>query len=102
MCFNSLVSGKHPPRHDAKDELSERLDAAAVSWLMIFTICWIYGEFDMKKQWSRREFLKTTAAAVVLGTGEKALAAGTGSLPKRHLGITGEMISWKRTWAFCP
>ena len=56
----------------------------------------------MKKQWSRREFLKTTAAAVVLGTGEKALTAGTGSLPKRHLGITGEMISWKRTWAFCP
>ena len=47
----------------------------------------------MKRQWSRREFLTTTAAAVVLGTGEKALAAGTGSLPKRQWGITAEMIS---------
>jgi hypothetical protein len=29
----------------------------------------------------------------VLGTGEKALAAGAGSLPKRRLGDTGEMVS---------
>ena len=47
----------------------------------------------MKTGWSRREFLKTTAAAVVLGAGEKALAAGAGSLPKRRLGNTGEMVS---------
>ena len=47
----------------------------------------------MKTHWSRREFLQTTAAAVVLGAGGKALAAGTSSLPKRRLGNTGEMIS---------
>jgi aryl-alcohol dehydrogenase-like predicted oxidoreductase len=47
----------------------------------------------MENQWSRREFLKTTAAAVVLGTAEKALGAGGGSLPKRRLGMTGEMVS---------
>jgi len=47
----------------------------------------------MKTRWSRREFLKTTAVAVVLGTGEKALAAAGSSLPKRPLGKTGEMVS---------
>jgi aryl-alcohol dehydrogenase-like predicted oxidoreductase len=45
----------------------------------------------MENQWSRREFLKTTVAAIVLG--EKALAAPSGSLPKRPLGKTGEMVS---------
>jgi aryl-alcohol dehydrogenase-like predicted oxidoreductase len=47
----------------------------------------------MKKHWSRREFLKTTAAAIVLGSGEKTPAAGVASLPKRPLGKTGEMVS---------
>ncbi|HEX7230763.1 MAG TPA: aldo/keto reductase [Candidatus Binatia bacterium] len=47
----------------------------------------------MKNQWSRREFLKTAAASVVLGTAEKALGAGADSLPKRRLGNTGEMVS---------
>jgi aryl-alcohol dehydrogenase-like predicted oxidoreductase len=47
----------------------------------------------MKARWSRREFLKTTTAAVVLGAAEKALGAAAGSLPKRRLGKTGEMVS---------
>jgi len=47
----------------------------------------------MKMRWSRREFLKTTTAAVVLGATEKAMAAAASSLPKRRLGKTGEMIS---------
>jgi len=47
----------------------------------------------MKMRWSRREFLKTTTAAVVLGASEKAMAAAASSLPKRRLGKTGEMIS---------
>ncbi len=47
----------------------------------------------MESQWSRRQFLKTTAAAVVLGTAEKATAAAASSLPKRRLGKTGEMVS---------
>ena len=47
----------------------------------------------MKMRWSRREFLKTTTAAVVLGATEKALAAAASSLPKRRLGKTGEMVS---------
>ena len=46
----------------------------------------------MKTGWSRRAFLKTTAAAVLLGTVEKAKAA-TNSLPRRRLGRTGEMVS---------
>ena len=46
----------------------------------------------MKTRWSRREFLKTTTAAVVLGAAEKAMGAAA-SLPKRRLGNTGEMIS---------
>ena len=46
----------------------------------------------MESRWSRRQFLKTTAAAVVLGTAEKALAAAS-SLPKRRLGKTGAMVS---------
>ena len=47
----------------------------------------------MESQWSRRHFLKTTAAAVVLGTAERATAAAASSLPKRRLGKTGEMVS---------
>ena len=47
----------------------------------------------MKIHWSRREFLKTTAAAIVLGSGEKALSAGAVSLSKRRLGNTGAMVS---------
>ena len=47
----------------------------------------------MKSHWSRREFLKTTTAAVVLGAAEKALGASVSSLPKRRLGKTGEMVS---------
>lgn len=47
----------------------------------------------MKTRWSRREFLKTTTAAVVFGAAEKALGATATSLPRRRLGKTGEMIS---------
>jgi hypothetical protein len=49
----------------------------------------------MKKiQWSRREFLTTTTAAVVLGVAaDKALSALPATLPKRRLGKTGEMVS---------
>jgi len=49
----------------------------------------------MKKiQWSRREFLKTTTAAVVLGVAaDKALSALPATLPKRRLGKTSEMVS---------
>ena len=47
----------------------------------------------MKTRWSRREFLKTTTAALVLGTAEKSWGATTNSLPKRRLGKTGEMVS---------
>jgi aryl-alcohol dehydrogenase-like predicted oxidoreductase len=47
----------------------------------------------MKSSWSRRQFLKSTAAAVVLGTAERATAAAVSSLPKRRLGKTGEMVS---------
>ncbi len=47
----------------------------------------------MKTRWSRREFLKATAAAVVMGAGEKTFAAVARSLPKRRLGKTGEMVS---------
>ena len=48
----------------------------------------------MKTRWSRREFLKTTTAAVVLGAGaEKALSAMPSALQKRRLGKTGEMVS---------
>jgi hypothetical protein len=46
----------------------------------------------MDSQWSRRQFLKTTAAAVVLGAADKALAAAS-SLPKRRLGKTAAMVS---------
>ena len=41
----------------------------------------------MESQWSRRQFLKTTAAAVVLGTAEKATAAArefTAETPPRQ------------------
>lgn len=47
----------------------------------------------MKTRWSRREFLKTTTAAVVLGAAEKSWGATADSLPKRRLGKTGEMVS---------
>jgi uncharacterized protein len=48
----------------------------------------------MKSRWSRREFLKSSTAAVVLGATEKALGAiASSSLPKRRLGKTGEMVS---------
>ncbi len=47
----------------------------------------------MKSNWSRREFLKTTTAAVVLGAAEAPLGAVASTLPKRRLGRTGEMIS---------
>jgi len=47
----------------------------------------------MESSWSRRQFLKTTAAAVVLGAAERATAAGASSLPKRRLGKTGVMVS---------
>ena len=50
----------------------------------------------MKSRWSRREFLKTTTAAMVLGAAENALAATAPQLallPKRRLGKTGEMVS---------
>jgi len=47
----------------------------------------------MKLYWSRREFLKNTTAAVVLGAAEKSLGAAPSSLPKRRLGKTGEMVS---------
>jgi len=47
----------------------------------------------MKTRWSRRDFLRTTTAAVVLGAAENALGAAASSLPKRLLGKTGEMIS---------
>ena len=46
----------------------------------------------MKTGWSRRSFLKTTAAAVLLGTVENSTAAAN-SLPRRRLGGTGEMVS---------
>jgi aryl-alcohol dehydrogenase-like predicted oxidoreductase len=49
----------------------------------------------MKTRWSRRDFLKTTTAAVMLGAGaaETALGALPATLPKRRLGKTGEMVS---------
>lgn len=47
----------------------------------------------MKTRWSRREFLKTTTAAVVFGAAEKALGATASSLPRRRLGKTGERVS---------
>jgi aryl-alcohol dehydrogenase-like predicted oxidoreductase len=46
----------------------------------------------MKSRWSRREFLKTTTSAVMLGATEKAFGASA-SLPKRRLGKTAEMVS---------
>jgi uncharacterized protein len=47
----------------------------------------------MKARWTRREFLRTTTAAVVLGATETALGANASSLPMRRLGKTGEMVS---------
>ncbi|HEX2929562.1 MAG TPA: aldo/keto reductase [Candidatus Binatia bacterium] len=47
----------------------------------------------MKPGLSRRDFLKGTTAAVVLGAAEKALGAMPAALAKRRLGKTGEMVS---------
>jgi uncharacterized protein len=47
----------------------------------------------MKTRWSRREFLKATTAAVVLGAADKALSAMPATLPKRRLGKTEELVS---------
>lgn len=47
----------------------------------------------MKSRWSRREFLKTTTAAIALGAAESSLGAAASALPKRRLGKTGEMVS---------
>ena len=49
----------------------------------------------MKSRWSRREFLKSTTAAVVLSAAKPALGAAPSLsvLPKRRLGKTGEMVS---------
>jgi len=49
----------------------------------------------MNSRWSRREFLKSTTAAVMLSTAEKAFGAtqSLSALPKRRLGKTGEMVS---------
>jgi uncharacterized protein len=49
----------------------------------------------MKSRWSRRDFLKSTAALVALGAADGALGASPSqsALPKRRLGRTGEMIS---------
>src|SRR3972149_2279601 len=46
----------------------------------------------MNSRWSRRDFLKSTAAAMFFSGAEKALGA-TQSLPKRRLGKTGEIVS---------
>jgi hypothetical protein len=47
----------------------------------------------MKTRWSRRDFLKSTTAAVMLGAAQKALGAMPANLTKRRLGKTGEMVS---------
>jgi len=49
----------------------------------------------MKSRWSRRDFLKSTAALMALGTADGALGASPSqsALPKRPLGKTGEMVS---------
>ena len=49
----------------------------------------------MKWRWSRRDFLKSTAALMALGAADGALGASPSqsALPKRRLGKTGEMVS---------
>ena len=49
----------------------------------------------MKSRWSRRDFLKSTAALMALGAADGALGASPSqsALPKRRLGKTGEMVS---------
>lgn len=49
----------------------------------------------MKSRWSRREFLKSATAGVVLGIAKPTLGASPSlsALPKRRLGKTGELIS---------
>ena len=49
----------------------------------------------MKSPWSRREFLKSATAGVVLGVAKPVFGASPSlsALPKRRLGKTGEMVS---------
>ena len=47
----------------------------------------------MNSRWSRREFLRSTTAALVFGATEQALGAASTALQKRRLGKTGEMVS---------
>ena len=47
----------------------------------------------MNSHWSRREFLKSTTAALVFGAAEQALGAASTALQRRLLGKTGEMVS---------
>jgi aryl-alcohol dehydrogenase-like predicted oxidoreductase len=49
----------------------------------------------MKSYWSRRDFLKSTAALMALGTADGVLGASPlqSALPQRRLGKTGEMVS---------
>jgi uncharacterized protein len=50
----------------------------------------------MKSRWSRRDFLKSTAALMALGSADGALGASQSlstTLPRRRLGKTGEMVS---------
>jgi len=66
-------------------------------WIKLATSTILLGRSErsanMKTRWSRREFLKTTTAAVVLGAAENTLGAAANSLPKRRLGKTAEMVS---------
>ena len=48
----------------------------------------------MKPRWTRRDFLKGTAALMTLASADRVLgASGSSSLAKRRLGKTGEMVS---------
>jgi len=50
----------------------------------------------MESRWSRRDFLKSTAAFVIFGAAQGALGSGQSqppSLPVRPLGKTGELVS---------
>ena len=48
----------------------------------------------MKSRWSRREFLKTTTAAMVLGAAEKALAATAPQLAYYRNAVLGKLEKW--------
>src|SRR5437762_12902711 len=60
----------------------------------------------MKPGWTRREFLKSTAALMVFESADIALGASSAnSLPKRRLGKTDEMVSIVGSGSgtrFCP